>query len=82
MRAAPGDRIVIHGHRVGEPDRDCQVLEVRGPDGGSPYQVRWDDDGHESLFFPGPDATVEHYSHDHGSGAGGADPARRTSSDA
>jgi hypothetical protein len=61
MRAAVGDRIVIKGHHVGEPERDCEVLEVRGPDGGPPYVVRWDDDGHETLFFPGPDAAVEHY---------------------
>jgi hypothetical protein len=26
----------------------------------SPYVVRWGDVGHETLFFPGPDATVEH----------------------
>jgi len=32
MQAKAGDRIVIKGHRVGEPDRDCQVIEVRGPD--------------------------------------------------
>jgi hypothetical protein len=23
--------------------------------------VRWDDDGHEGLFFPGSDAVIEHY---------------------
>jgi hypothetical protein len=23
--------------------------------------VRWEDDGHEGLFFPGSDASVEHY---------------------
>ena len=63
MRANIGDRIVIRGHRVGEPNRDCEVLEVRDPDGGPPYRVRWGDTGHESLFFPGPDATVQHYEH-------------------
>jgi hypothetical protein len=61
MRAAVGDRIVIKGHYVGEPDRDAEILEVRGPDGSPPYLVRWSDDGHEGLFFPGPDAVVEHY---------------------
>jgi hypothetical protein len=61
MRAAVGDRIVIKGHHVGEPDRDAEILEVRGPDGGPPYLVRWSDDGHEGLFFPGSDAVVEHY---------------------
>ena len=61
MHATVGDRIVIHGHRVGEPDRDCEVLEARGPDGTPPFRVRWDDSGHETLFFPGPDAEVQHY---------------------
>jgi Domain of unknown function (DUF1918) len=28
------DRIVIRGHHVGEPDRDCEVREVRGPNAG------------------------------------------------
>jgi hypothetical protein len=60
MRARPGDRIVVKGHRVGEPDRDCEVLEV-GDDGGPPYRVRWGGEGgHETLFFPGPDAIVHH----------------------
>jgi len=61
MKAKVGDRIVIKGHRVGEPIRDCQVLEVHGPDGGAPYLVRWDDSGHEALFFPGSDAEVVAY---------------------
>jgi Domain of unknown function (DUF1918) len=61
MQASKGDRIVIHGHRVGEPDRDAEVLEVQGADGGPPYLVRWGDNGHESIFFPGSDATVQHF---------------------
>lgn len=61
MKAAVGDRIVIKGHHVGEHERDGEVLEVHGENGAPPYLVRWEDDGHESLFFPGPDATVEHY---------------------
>jgi hypothetical protein len=63
MHASIGDRIVIRGHRVGEPDRDCEVLEVRGSEGAPPYLVRWGDSGHESLFFPGPDASVQHFAH-------------------
>jgi hypothetical protein len=62
MRATRGDRIVIKGHHLGEPDRDCEVLEVRGTEGGPPFLVRWEDDGHEGLFFPGSDAVVEHFS--------------------
>lgn len=63
MRANVGDRIVIKGHRLGEPDRDCEVLEVRGPDDGPPYFVRWADTGHESLLFPGSDARVQQFEH-------------------
>lgn len=61
MQASVGDRIIIKGHRVGEPDRDCEVLEVRAPDG--PFRVRWSDSGHEALFFPGADAVLQHYEH-------------------
>jgi hypothetical protein len=63
MRASVGDRIIIHGHNLGDPDRDCEVLEVRGPDGGPPFVVRWGDNGHKSTFFPGSDATVRHFDH-------------------
>jgi len=63
VKAAVGDRIVIHGHHIGDPDRDAEIVEVRGEDGGPPFVVRWGEDGHQSLFFPGPDASVEHYEH-------------------
>jgi hypothetical protein len=63
MQASVGDRIIINGHRVGEHDRDCEVLEVRGPDGSPPYFVRWGDTGQEALFFPGSDASVQHFEH-------------------
>lgn len=60
MHARVGDRLIIKGHTVGQPDRDAEVLEVHGPDGGAPYVVRWSDSGHETLFFPGSDAMVQH----------------------
>ena len=63
MRASVGDRIVIHGHHVREPNRDCKVIELQRPDGEPPYIVRWEDSDHETLFFPGPDATVVHFEH-------------------
>ena len=63
MHASVGDRIVIRGHRVGDPDRSCEVLEVRDPGGGPPYRVRWAETAHESLFFPGLDAMVHHDDH-------------------
>ena len=65
MRASVGDRMVIKGHHLGEPDRDGEILEVRGPEGEPPFLVRWEDTGHIVLFFPGPDATVEHFEHEH-----------------
>lgn len=60
MHAAVGDRIVIPGHHVGEPSREGEVLEVHGAQGGPPYLVRWSQTSRESIFFPGPDATVQH----------------------
>lgn len=60
MKASIGDRIIIKGHHLGDSDRDCEVLEVRGPDGTPPYRVRWEN-GHEALFFPGSDAAVQHF---------------------
>ena len=61
MKTAAGDRIVIRGHKVGEHERDGEILEVRGLDGAPPYVVRWDDDGHESIIYPGTDAFVQHF---------------------
>ena len=68
MHAQPGDRIIIKGHHVGEPSRDCEVLAARGPDDTAPFLVRWGDSGHEALFFPGSDATVQHFDHAHSGG--------------
>jgi hypothetical protein len=60
MRASVGDRIIVKGLHLGEPDRDGEILAVEGPDGSPPYQVRWAD-GHVSLLFPCVDAIVEHH---------------------
>ena len=61
MYAAVGDRLIVRSVHVGEPDRDGEVLEVRGHDGAPPYLVRWSDTGHEGLFYPGPDTVVHHH---------------------
>jgi len=61
MQAKPGDRIVIRAHTIAEHDRDGEIVEVHGPDGGPPFVVRWADSDHAVLFFPGPDAAVVHY---------------------
>lgn len=62
MTAAVGDRMVVRSLHVDGPVRDGEILEVRHADGSPPYVVRWSDTGHESLYFPGPDAYVEHFS--------------------
>jgi hypothetical protein len=61
MKASAGDRIMIKGHHIDDPQRDCEVLEVRGEDGAPPYLVCWEDTGHEALFFPGSNAFVHHF---------------------
>jgi Domain of unknown function (DUF1918) len=63
MTAQPGDRLVVHGHHLGEAERDAEIIEVLGANGDPPFRVRWSEDGHESLFFPGSDASVEHLHH-------------------
>ena len=34
MKAVVGDLLRIKGHHIGEPDRDAEILEVRGDQGG------------------------------------------------
>lgn len=59
MRASVGDHVRVRSGKVSVPDRSGVIVEVRGPDGGPPFMVRWEDDGHESLVFPGPDAIID-----------------------
>ena len=59
MQATIGDRICIHGNVVGHPDKNGEIVEVRGSQGEPPYMVKFDD-GHTRLIFPGPDAIIEH----------------------
>lgn len=60
MRARVGDWIVVESLHLGDHRRRGQILGIDHPDGEPPYLVRWLDDDHESLFFPGPEAHVEH----------------------
>ena len=61
MNAKVGDRLLVHNLHLGEPSRDGEILEVRGPNGTPPYLVRWSEDGHESLIFPGAGLEVVHH---------------------
>jgi hypothetical protein len=63
MFASVGDRLVVRSTHLDGPVRDGEIIEVKHPDGSPPYVVRWSDDGHEALVFPGPDAFVEHFKH-------------------
>jgi hypothetical protein len=54
-----GDLIEIHGHKTGETPRTGEILEVLGTGEHEHYRVRWED-GHESIFTPGSDATIRH----------------------
>ena len=60
MQAAVGDRLVVHGAHVDDHVRDGEIVEVHGEDGEPPFLVRWSDDGHESLVFPGPGTQIVH----------------------
>jgi uncharacterized protein DUF1918 len=59
MKAKVGDRLVIDGTNLGDRRRVGVVTGVTHPDGTPPYEVRWLDDNHESVVFPGPTARVE-----------------------
>lgn len=58
MRAKPGDRLVIKGHRVGDTERHGEILEVKKEHDQIRYLIRWSD-GHEGWIYPGSDAVVE-----------------------
>lgn len=57
MQAVVGDQIVIESPMLDTPRRRGEVVEVIGQGDRQHYRVRWDD-GHESVFFAGPDAHV------------------------
>ncbi|WP_113704372.1 DUF1918 domain-containing protein [Nonomuraea lactucae] len=60
MKAAVGDRLVVEGAHQGEPRRIGVIIALRHDDGTPPYLVRWFEEEHETLVFPGPDAHIEH----------------------
>ena len=57
-QARPGDVVVVHGRTTGDPGRTGVILEVLdAASGHEHYRVRWDEE-HETLYWPGSDATV------------------------
>jgi Domain of unknown function (DUF1918)/Rv2632c-like len=57
MDAHVGDQLVVRSQQVGRADQLGEITEVIST-GGEHYRVRWSD-GRETIFFPGPDATVQ-----------------------
>jgi hypothetical protein len=58
MQPEVGDELIVDSLRVNEPARRGEILQVRVDDGREHYVIRWDDTGHETLFFPGPTSRV------------------------
>lgn len=58
MHATIGDEIVIETAILDKRKRHGQIVEVIGSGDAEHYRVRWHD-GHESIFYPGPDARVQ-----------------------
>ncbi len=52
MIAKVGDRIIVETEKVGQRDREGEILAVFESPFGTNYRVRWDD-GHESEIRPG-----------------------------
>ncbi|GIF13933.1 DUF1918 domain-containing protein [Actinoplanes teichomyceticus] len=59
MKAHIGDRIIVAGVHVGIEKRVGVITGIEHPDGTPPYTVRWINDDHTSLFYPGPESRVE-----------------------
>src|SRR5689334_3001865 len=59
MFAHVGDRIVVEGTHLGDNRRVGIITAVGHTDGAPPYQVRWLDNGHTTLIYPGAEARIE-----------------------
>ena len=57
MHAKQGDQIVIETQTLDALRRQGEVIEVIGQGEREHYRIRWQD-GHESIYFPGPAARV------------------------
>jgi Domain of unknown function (DUF1918) len=64
-QVAVGDRLVVRAHRLGQSPRDAEILEILGDHGSPPYRVRWQEDGYETIVYPGSDVFIEHLGRDH-----------------
>jgi hypothetical protein len=51
MIGKPGNRIIVESQRVGQLEREGEILEVMQTGVSVRYRVRWSD-GHESTLTP------------------------------
>jgi len=63
MKANVGDKLVVLSNQLDHPAAEGEIIEVHGTDGDPPFLVRWNEDGHEGLVFPGPDSKVVSFEH-------------------
>ncbi len=54
---------MVESPSTGAVRRDGEIVGVSHEDGTPPYEVRWADTEEVTLVFPGPDAHVQHFSH-------------------
>jgi hypothetical protein len=59
MKAKVGDTIIVEGTHVGDHRRIGVITAVPHEDGSPPYTVRWEDDQHEGILYPGPDTHIK-----------------------
>ena len=55
---APGDLVIVDGHRTGDGRRVGEIAEVVGEGAHVHFRVRWED-GRESILYPGTDARIQ-----------------------
>ncbi|MEZ0089056.1 DUF1918 domain-containing protein [Streptacidiphilus sp. EB129] len=60
MKATIGDQVLVESSTTGRARRCGEVVGLHHEDGTPPYDVRWTEDGHVSLLYPGPDTHIEH----------------------
>jgi hypothetical protein len=51
VKGSVGDRLILESERVGQPNREGEILEIRPVGDVVRYRVRWAD-GHESTIMP------------------------------
>jgi Domain of unknown function (DUF1918) len=60
MEAQVGDEFIVDSVHVARSSGRARSSKIRIEDSREHYVVRWDDTGHETLFYPGPTSHVLH----------------------